>query len=179
MTFQAYIDTIKQKTGLGPADFKKLAAEKGLLDAKAAVIKDWLKDEFDLGPGHAMALFATFTGQLQAPDARIDKQFSGTKAHWRETWEQLLATLGTHGEVGLAATDSYISLLKGTGKFAIFATTADRIDIGIKLKSADATSRFEAAGSWNSMVTHRVRITDPSQIDAELLDWLERAYAAA
>jgi hypothetical protein len=29
------------------------------------------------------------------------------------------------------------------------------------------------------MVTHRVRITDPKQIDKELLMWLKQAYDAA
>jgi len=29
------------------------------------------------------------------------------------------------------------------------------------------------------MVTHRVRITDPAQIDDDVLDWLRRAYDAA
>ena len=84
----------------------------------------------------------------------------------------------------VAPTDTYISLLKGKAKFAIVAFTADRMDVGIKLKDAaltDATpsDRFEAAGSWNSMVTHRVRVTDASQVDAELLEWLRKAYAAA
>jgi Domain of unknown function (DUF5655) len=29
------------------------------------------------------------------------------------------------------------------------------------------------------MVTHRLRVTDPAQIDDEALDWLKRAYDAA
>jgi hypothetical protein len=29
------------------------------------------------------------------------------------------------------------------------------------------------------MVTHRLRVTDPAQIDDETLDWLKRAYDAA
>jgi len=29
------------------------------------------------------------------------------------------------------------------------------------------------------MVTHRVRLTEPDQLDAEMLDWLKQAYTAA
>jgi hypothetical protein len=29
------------------------------------------------------------------------------------------------------------------------------------------------------MVTHRVRVTDPAQVDAELIGWLRAAYDAA
>ena len=60
MSFQAYIDNIKTKTGKSPADFKNLAAKKGLLNAgtKAGAIVAWLKKDFDLGHGHAMAVYA-------------------------------------------------------------------------------------------------------------------------
>ena len=69
MSFQAYIDNIKTKTGKTPADFKKLATQKGLLEkgnlkpgVKAGEIVKWLKEDFDLGHGHAMAIYATFKG---------------------------------------------------------------------------------------------------------------------
>jgi hypothetical protein len=65
MSFQAYIDNIKEKTGKSPADFKKLAEKKGLLKpgVKAGEIVKWLKEDFDLGHGHAMAIYATFKGK--------------------------------------------------------------------------------------------------------------------
>ena len=60
MTFQAYIDNIKEKTGMSPADFKAAAKEKGLLrpDVKAGEIVAWLNEEYGLGRGHAMAIYA-------------------------------------------------------------------------------------------------------------------------
>ncbi|HEX5324415.1 MAG TPA: DUF5655 domain-containing protein, partial [Capsulimonadaceae bacterium] len=77
-----------------------------------------------------------------------------------------------------APTDSYISLLRKSKKFAIVQVTSERLDIGIK---ADIPSqgRLEESGKWNSMVTRRVRVTDPSQIDQELIGWLHQAYAKA
>jgi hypothetical protein len=70
MSFQAYIDNIKIKTGKSPDDFKNLAEEKGFLKdgqlvktVKATEITNWLKDEFQLGHGHAMAIFASFKGK--------------------------------------------------------------------------------------------------------------------
>ncbi len=59
MSFQAYLDNIRTKTGKTPADFKKIAAKKGLLSAgtKAGEIVAWLKKDFELGHGHAMAIF--------------------------------------------------------------------------------------------------------------------------
>ncbi|MCC7543803.1 DUF4287 domain-containing protein [bacterium] len=61
MTFQAYIDNIQAKTGKTPENFLKLAKAAGLLKpgVKATQITDWLKQEFDLGLGHARAIYAT------------------------------------------------------------------------------------------------------------------------
>ncbi len=58
MSFQAYLDNIEEKTGKTPNDFVKLAKAKGFTDpaTKAGAIIDWLKKDFDLGHGHAMAL---------------------------------------------------------------------------------------------------------------------------
>ena len=72
MSFQAYIDNIKKKTGKTPDDFKKLAAKKGLLEpgVKAGEIVKWLKEDFDLGHGHAMAIYAVFKGVKQADNLK-------------------------------------------------------------------------------------------------------------
>jgi len=75
---------------------------------------------------------------------------------------------------------TYINLLRGGRKFGILQPSgSDRLDIGIKLKGASADVRFGSAGSWNAMVTHRVRIREPAKIDREVLAWLRRAYHAA
>ena len=62
MSFQAYMDNIEAKTGVGPEKFMTLAKEKGLLspETKAMAIVNWLKDEYGLGHGHAMALVKYF-----------------------------------------------------------------------------------------------------------------------
>lgn len=58
MSFQAYLDTIEDKTGHTPREFIVMAKERGFDDpsVKAGVILDWLKTDFDLGRGHGMAL---------------------------------------------------------------------------------------------------------------------------
>jgi hypothetical protein len=81
--------------------------------------------------------------------------------------------------VAVSPTESYISLLRKDRKFGIVQVTSARLDIGIKLKAVEPTGRFESAQGWNSMVTHRLRATDPSQLDDEALAWLKRAYENA
>jgi hypothetical protein len=58
MSFQAYLDNIQKQTGLNPDDFIKRATEKGFTapGTKATQITDWLKADYKLGHGHAMAI---------------------------------------------------------------------------------------------------------------------------
>ena len=184
MTSQAYLDTIKAKTGLGPEDFRAAAAAKGLLgpDVKTATIVAWLKEDYGLGTGHSMALVSALgqvPGQRLPVEEKVNAQFGGAKAHWRPSFDALLAHARQLGEVNLAPTNSYISLLRGTGKFAIVQVTAGRLDLGLKLPGVDGADVLEASGSWNSMVTHRVRLADPADLTAEVLAWLRRAYETA
>lgn len=58
MSFQAYLDTIEERTGLTPRELLELAKERGYDDpaVKAGVILEWLKTDYELGRGHGMAL---------------------------------------------------------------------------------------------------------------------------
>lgn len=73
MTFQAYLDNIETKTGKSPEEFKRLAAAKGYTAGgtlragiKAGEIVAWLKQDFALGHGHAMAIVALLKGSKAA-----------------------------------------------------------------------------------------------------------------
>lgn len=72
MSFQAYIDNVQAKTGKSPDDFRALAAEKDFwadgaipTGVKASQITDWLKADFGLGHGHAMAIYALLKGKAR------------------------------------------------------------------------------------------------------------------
>jgi len=67
MTFQAYIDNIKAKTGKTPEDFRVWAEKKGLLEAdiKVMQIVEGLKKDFGLGHGHAMAIVLTLKPHMK------------------------------------------------------------------------------------------------------------------
>jgi hypothetical protein len=57
MSFQAYLDNVEKQTGKTPNDFINLAKEKGFTaETKSGEIATWLKEEYKLGHGHAMAV---------------------------------------------------------------------------------------------------------------------------
>jgi hypothetical protein len=62
MSFQAYLDTIESKTGLTPRQLLTLAGERGFgPETKSGPIVEWLKEEYGLGRGHAMAMVHVIT----------------------------------------------------------------------------------------------------------------------
>lgn len=86
MSFQAYLDNIEDKTGLTPRQFIDLAREKGFDDpgTRAGVIVDWLKADYGLGRGHAMALVHVIRN-----GPKIDAKHVGTTGSHRDESDTL------------------------------------------------------------------------------------------
>ena len=70
MSFQAYLDNVEAKTGKSAEQLKSIAIDRGLADnnglapgIKATAIVDWLRQDFDLGHGHAMSIVAYIKGK--------------------------------------------------------------------------------------------------------------------
>jgi hypothetical protein len=83
MSFQAYLDNIEEKTGLTPRQFIELAAQKGFAGSsvKAGEVIEWLKTDYGLGRGHAMAIV-----HVLKHGEKIDaKHVGSTGAHRDET----------------------------------------------------------------------------------------------
>ena len=185
MSLQAYHDNITTKTGKTPDQLIELARTRGLLEpgVKAGQVLAWLKEEYGLGHGHAMAIVAAIKKQSEpqtSTNEKVDRHFSGRKSGWRPVYDGLVHEVTAFGpDTDVLPGATYLSLRRAGKKFAIVQVTADRLDVGIKLKDAAATARLEAAGSWNSMVTHRVRVHQAADVDQQLVGWLERAYTAA
>jgi Domain of unknown function (DUF4287) len=73
MSFQAYLDNIETKTGKTPNEFIELAKARGFdSDTKAGEIVAWLKNDFELGHGHAMALVKVIKSGPQISDKHVN-----------------------------------------------------------------------------------------------------------
>ena len=75
MSFQAYIDNIRTKTGKTPEQLKTHAIKAGIFskDMKAGDLVAWLKQEYDLGHGHSMAIWAVFKDEGWVNDPKRGK----------------------------------------------------------------------------------------------------------
>lgn len=99
MSFQAYLDNIQTKTGKTPEEFIELAKEKGFdnLKVKATEIINWLKEDYNLGRGHAMALVHV----IQKGNKISDKHVNSGSVHTDES-----DTLKLDGKISLATETS-------------------------------------------------------------------------
>src|SRR3954464_63405 len=80
MSFQAYLDAIETKTGKTPAELLAAAHERGYAsDTRAGEIVQWLKDDYALGRGHAMALVHVIKNGPTISDKHVGS--TGTHRH--------------------------------------------------------------------------------------------------
>ncbi|MFB9072300.1 DUF4287 domain-containing protein [Citricoccus parietis] len=86
MSFQAYLDTIEEKTGLTPRQLLEIAQSRGYNDAsvRAGEVLDWLKTDYGLGRGHGMALVHVIKKGPQ-----IDAKHVGTTGSHRDETDVL------------------------------------------------------------------------------------------
>ncbi len=76
MSFQAYLDNIEEKTGKTPNEFIAMAKAKGFDDprTKTGEIVDWLKADYGLGRGHAMAIVHIIKNGAEISDKHVGSE---------------------------------------------------------------------------------------------------------
>lgn len=110
----------------------------------------------------------------------VAQQYAGPKADLKPIYDKVIkAVQGFGDDVELAPKKAYVSLRRKKQFALIQPSTKTRVDLGINLKGKPPKGRLEASGSFNAMVSHRVRLESPSDFDAEVKDWLEEAYEGA
>lgn len=176
------IQNLKDQTGKSLEQWIKIAEQSKL--AKHGELVKFLKDDHGMTHGYANLVahkaLASDAGSAEDPAALIDAQYAGGKAALRPIYDALIAAIGKFGaDVEIAPKKAYVSLRRSK-QFAILQpSTATRLDVGINLKGAAPTGRLEASGSFNAMVSHRVRVSAPADVNKELLGWLKQAYESA
>ncbi len=175
------IRNLEEKTGKTIAQWVSLVRKSG--GKKHGEIVKMLKSDHGLTHGYANLVAhralesdASFSESADL----VDAQYSGKKSELRPIYEALIAKVKTFGsDVEIAPKKGYVSLRRSKQFGLIQPSTATRVDVGINLKGAEPTDRLEASGSFNAMVSHRVRLESKSEVDKELVAWLRQAYDAS
>lgn len=175
------ISNMKEKTGKSLEEWLEVTLPLGL--EKHRAILNHLKTNFGVTHGFA-SLIAHKTLEAgksdEGPVDLVAMQYSGAKTGLRPIYDALTALVNNFGDdVEVSPKKAYVSLRRNKQFAIIQPSTKTRVDVGINLKDVPAGDRLEASGSFNAMVSHRVRISDLSEVDAELAEWLKKAYEAS
>lgn len=154
---------------------------KGSGHSKHGEIVKWLKTEYGMTHGYAntLSIISRRPADGEEEDL-VANQYSGAKSELKPIYEAVMTAVDTFGsDVEVAPKKAYVSLRRNKQFAIVQPSTKTRVDVGINLKEQEPTERLEKSGSFNSMVSHRVRLTDITQVDEELIGWLRQAYESA
>jgi predicted transport protein len=179
---QTMIDNLPAKTGKSADQWLRLLAGKSL--EKHGEIVKWLKSEHGVTHGFANLIAHLHrdaaAGGTKGTDDPIETQYAGAKDALRPIYDEIVKHVSAFGnDVEIAPKKSYVSLRRNKQFAIVQPSTKTRVDVGINLKGQKPTKRLEKSGSFNAMVSHRVRISDKGAVDAELVGWLKSAYDKA
>jgi len=169
-----------EKTGKPLEHWTKIVEASGIEKHKAII--NFLKEEHGFTYG-----FANFVAHKSKKsdaasndaDELVTNQYTG-KESLKPIYDKLIKTVGTLGDdVVITPKKSAVSIIRKKQFVLIKPATKSRIDLGLKIKGKPTTERLENSGPFGSMCTHRVRITEPNQVDKELIGWIKEAYEGA
>lgn len=177
---QTMIANMPEKTGKSLQEWTALIKASGL--EKHGQIMKLLKGEHGVTHGFAntissLARQALAEGPAPSGGDLIEAQYSGKKAHLRPILDAVTAAVqGFGADVNLAPKKTSMSFRRKKQFAVLSPATNSRCDLGIQLKGDAPTARLLAAGG---MTSHKVKLTEASQVDPELISWLQAAYERA
>jgi Domain of unknown function (DUF5655)/Domain of unknown function (DUF4287) len=185
---QKWIADLPAKTGRSLDAWLRVIAKEGPTDEKDRRV--WLKEKYDFGTNSAWWLAERSVGKgtedddperyLRSAEKYVADMFSGAKAALRPLYDELLKRgLAVAKDVKACPCQTIVPLYRNHVFAQIKPTTRTRIDMGFALKDAPATGRLIDTGGFakKDRITHRIPIGKLSDIDAEVVACLHRAYA--
>jgi hypothetical protein len=182
-SIQTQLDNIQKKTGKSLDELALIVRKSGL--TKHGEIRDYLKRELGLGHGDANLLVhfvlqsdGQRAAERKSTDQVLDEIYSGAKAHMRPIHEQLMKEINKFGEFEIAPKKGYVSLRRKKQFVMIGPKTNTRFEVGINAKDLKKNARLleQPKGSMCNYVVH---LTDPKEVDSDLIAWIQSAYEGA
>lgn len=178
---QTQIANIEKNTGKPLSEWIAIVNNSGL--QKHGELVNFLKDThgFTHGNANTVVHFAkqSHAGAADSAGQLIEEQYKGKEQLYVYYQKIMAEILSWANDIEQAPKKAYMSLRRKK-QFAILqASTKERLDIGLNIKSVAPTGMAIAAGSWNSMCTHRIKIENEQSINNELYGWIKQAYDQA
>lgn len=174
---QSMIDNMPEKTGRDLQAWLKLA--RTAPEQKHGKIVAWLKSEHGMTHGYAnLVAHKHLAGDKPGAEDEdpVDAIYSG-KEHLRPIHDRLCELVRGFGDdAELAPKKAYVSVRRSKQFALIQPSTKTRVDLGLNMRAVEPVGRLEPSGSFNAMVSHRIRLESVDDVDDQVRDWLKIAY---
>lgn len=175
------VKNLEEKTGKKMQEWIEIANHSGF--EKHGEILNFLKTTHGLGHGNANLVVhyakQSHAGAVENAADLVNEQYKG-KENLKPWYDQLVKAIQAFGtDVELSPKKAYVSFRRKKQFAIIQPSLKNRMDIGLNIKGEAPAGNVEAAGSWNSMCTHRIKLDTESSINDELVTWIRKAYDQA
>ncbi|SMD32886.1 protein of unknown function [Reichenbachiella faecimaris] len=168
------IDNMPAKTGKSLEEWKRILKEKAFGKHSEGV--KYLKTEHQVTHGFANTIVLLSKEENQSSEDLVESQYKG-KEGLLPIYKALISHLKSLGsDVTITPKKGSVSIIRKHQFVLIKPATKTRIDLGFKLKDKPTGDRLGDSGPFGTMCTHRVMISEVSEIDHELKGWIQEAY---
>lgn len=176
---------IEKRTGKTMTQLIKMVQDSTL--AKHGELVTMLKTTLGMGHGDANTVvhLAKQTAGPAAAAAQggtstevLDGLYAGPKAALRPIHDTLLPALKKLGAFEEAPKKTYVSYRRKKQFCMIGPATNTRVVVGLNVKGLPKHARLVDQGA-GKMCNYVVKLTDPKEVDAELIGWIRAAYESA
>lgn len=174
---QTMIANMPEKTGKSLQEWKAILKKKNF--AKHGEAMKFLKGDHGVTHGFANTIIHLSKDEQVGDGDLITNQYAG-KENLNPIYEQLISLVKTFGDdITITPKKTAVSIIRKRQFALIKPATKTRIDLGLKLKDKPVVGRLGNSGPFGTMCTHRVQLTETSEVDSELVQWLKEAYSKA
>ncbi len=167
---------LQERTGLDVATWNQRIRDQHLKDEKA--LRAWLREQGVTGYAQNLLVMERFgypDFMQSSADELIEGQYAD-RLHLRPVFDAVLNAAAGLGDVTIQARKTYVSLVTSRRTFArVQATTRQRVNLGLRLEGQKPTGRLQPS-RIHASTPLQIRLTTPEEVDAEVLDWLQKAY---
>jgi hypothetical protein len=167
---------LKERTGEDVAAWNQRIAAAGLADERQ--LRAWLAEHGVTGYAQSLLVMERFGYPdflLASADQLVAGQYAD-RPQLRPIFDAIAAAAAGLGEVVIQARKTYVSLVTPRRTFArVQPTTKQRVDLGLRLAGQLPGGRLQPSKIHETMPL-QISLTTPGEVDAEVLDWLQRAY---
>src|SRR5690349_7657680 len=167
---------LRERTGLDVTTWNQRIQAQSLKDEKT--LRAWLDQQGVTGYAQNLLVMERFgyPDFMQASAEQLIEGQYADRPQLRPIFEAILGAAAGLEEVSIQARKTYVSLLTPRRTFGrVQPTTKRHVDLALRLEGQKPGGRLHPS-RINPSTPLQISLTTPDEVDAEVLDWLQKAY---